>query len=152
MDLQIWNFSFQILQFLRDLFLLDFFILGVMVFQCMVVKSYRLSFNSIKRKKNPWWYFFWGNLDCDIGCTILCEVHLELNIYSFDKRNFGFERLECRFQFFISFLPSFSNRFEYNATILNSPKKMSPWFPKRVSVMCFYWGKVGMVRQGGGFS
>jgi hypothetical protein len=26
---------------------------------------------------------FFGSLDCDIGCTILCKVHFELNIYPF---------------------------------------------------------------------
>jgi hypothetical protein len=34
----------------------------------------------------------WDSLDCDIGCTTLCEVHLELNIYPFDIYIFGFER------------------------------------------------------------
>jgi hypothetical protein len=65
----------------------------------------------------------WDSLDCDIGCTTLCEVHLELNIYPFDIYIFGFERWEHRFQFFVSLLPSFSNRFEYNATIFNSLRK-----------------------------
>ncbi len=52
---------------------------------------------------------------------------------------FGFERLKCRFQFFISFFSSFSNRFEYNATILESQKKKLPlWLPKKSNVVCFY--------------
>jgi len=36
-------------------------------------------------------------LDCDIGCTMYCKVHLGLNIYPFGKCFFGFERLECKF-------------------------------------------------------
>jgi hypothetical protein len=51
------------------------------------------------------------------------DVHLELNIYSFGNFFFGFERLECRFQFFISLLVSFSNIFEYNAIIFDPPRK-----------------------------
>ncbi len=66
---------------------------------------------------------FLGSLDYDIGCAILCKVQLELNIYPFSNFFFGFERLECRVQFFISLLLSFSNKFEYNATILDSLKK-----------------------------
>ncbi len=71
-------------------------------------------------------------MDCDIGCTIFCKVHLELNIYLFGNFFFGFERLECRFQFFISLLLSFSNRFEYNATILDSLKKITTMTSKKV--------------------
>ncbi len=66
---------------------------------------------------------FLGNLDCDIGCTIFCKVHLGLNIYPFGKKKLGFERLYYMCQFFISLLSSFSNGFEYNATILDPPKK-----------------------------
>ncbi len=78
-------------------------------------------------------------MDYDIGCTILCKVHLELNIYPFGNVFFGFEKLECRFQIFILLLPSFSNGFEYNATIFDSLEKKLPlWFPKKSIVMCFY--------------
>jgi hypothetical protein len=89
-----------------------------MVFQYVLVKSYRLSFQLHYKKKihND---KFWGSLDC----TILCKVHLGLNIYFFGNFFCVFERLKCRFQFFISLLPSFSNRFEYNATILDLPIK-----------------------------
>jgi hypothetical protein len=38
------NLKFKILKFLRDFFLFDFFILSVMKLQCVMVKSYRLSF------------------------------------------------------------------------------------------------------------
>jgi len=54
---------------------------------------------------------------------ILCKIHLGLNIYPFDKKKFVFEKLERRFQFFISLFPSFSNIFAYNATIFDSPRK-----------------------------
>jgi hypothetical protein len=37
------KFSFKIKKYLKDFFLLDFFILIVMVLQCVVVKKYRLS-------------------------------------------------------------------------------------------------------------
>jgi hypothetical protein len=80
---------------------------------------------------------FWGSLDCDIGCTILCKVHLEFNIYPFGNFFFGFERLECRFQFFISLSPSFSNRFEYNATILDSLKKTATTISKKIPYSVF---------------
>jgi hypothetical protein len=40
---------------------------------------------------------------------------------------FGFERLECKFQFFISLLSNVSNKFEYNATILDLLRKKLPW-------------------------
>jgi hypothetical protein len=39
MDLMNLKFSFQIFKCFRDFFLLDFFILSVMVFQCVVVKK-----------------------------------------------------------------------------------------------------------------
>ncbi len=44
MDFTIFLFSFNFFKKLKDFFLLDFFILSVMVLQCVVVKSYRLSF------------------------------------------------------------------------------------------------------------
>jgi hypothetical protein len=75
---------------------------------------------------------FWGSLDYDIGCTIFCKVHFELNIYPFNNFSFGFERLECRFQFFISFLPSFLNKFEYNATIFDSLLKIAIVTSKKI--------------------
>jgi hypothetical protein len=83
---------------------------------------------------------FWGSLDYDIGCTIFCKVHLELNIYPFSNFSLGFERLECRFQFFISFLPSFLNKFEYNATILDSLFKITIVTSKKVhySVLIYF--------------
>jgi len=93
-----------------------------MVLHCVVVKIIGLISNSTKRKKSIM-INFWGSLD--IGFTVLCKVHLELNIYPFGNFIFfGFERLECRFQFFISLLPSFSNRFEYNVTIFDSLRKI----------------------------
>jgi hypothetical protein len=47
------KFLFEINNFLRNIFLLDFFILIVMVFQCVVVKKIiSLVFNSSKRKKS----------------------------------------------------------------------------------------------------
>jgi len=121
-NLQILNFHFKLKKFWIFFFLFHFFILSVVVFQCVAVKIISLISNSTKRKKSIMIIFF-GSLDCDIRCTILCEVHFELNIYPFDTYFLGFERLKFRFQFFISLLRSFSNIFEYNATILGSLKK-----------------------------
>jgi len=39
-----FKFSFQIFKIMKKKFLLDTFILSVMILQCVVVKSYRLSF------------------------------------------------------------------------------------------------------------
>jgi hypothetical protein len=44
MDFMNLKFSFEILKFFKDFFLFGFFILSVMVLQCVVVKKYRLSF------------------------------------------------------------------------------------------------------------
>jgi hypothetical protein len=66
---------------------------------------------------------FWGSLDCDLDVPSFLKSTLNSTFILFGKKNFGFERLKCRFQFFISLLPSFSNRFEYNATKLDSFKK-----------------------------
>jgi hypothetical protein len=38
------NLKFEILKLLREFFLLGIFILSVMVFQCVLVTSYRFSF------------------------------------------------------------------------------------------------------------
>ncbi len=44
MDFTNLKFSFEISKKIIDIFLLDFFILSVMVFQCVVVKSCRFNF------------------------------------------------------------------------------------------------------------
>jgi len=44
MDFMNLKFSFEILKNLKEFFLLDFFILIVMVLQCVVVKNCKLSF------------------------------------------------------------------------------------------------------------
>ncbi len=51
-----------------------------MVFQCVVVKCCRPNSNSTRKKIHND-NFLWGSLDYDIECTILCKVHLGLNIY-----------------------------------------------------------------------
>jgi hypothetical protein len=123
MDFTNLKFSFEIFKYLKDFFLFDFFILSVMVLQGVVVKNYRLSFQLHYKKKIHNDSFFRVVWTREIRCTIFYKIHFGLNIYPFSKKKFGFERLECRFQFFISLLPNFSNRFAYNATIFNSPKK-----------------------------
>jgi hypothetical protein len=120
--MEFMNLKFEILKILKDFFLLDSFILSVMVLQCVMVKNYRFSFQFHWKEKSIMMNF-WGCLDCEIRCTILCKVYLELNIYPLVICFFGFERLKCRFQFFIPLLPSFLNKFEHNATILDSLKK-----------------------------
>jgi hypothetical protein len=92
--------------------------------------------NSIKRKQFIMINFS-SSLDYDIGCSMFCKVHFELNIYPFGNFSFGFERLKCMFQIFISFLTSFLNRFEYNAIILDSlTKKLPLWLSKKSIVLC----------------
>jgi hypothetical protein len=44
MEFTNFKFSFQIFKILNFFFLLDTFILSVMILQCVVVKSYMLSF------------------------------------------------------------------------------------------------------------
>ncbi len=44
MDFTNLKFSFEILIFFKDFFLFDFFILSVMVFQCVVLKNRKLNF------------------------------------------------------------------------------------------------------------
>jgi hypothetical protein len=44
MDFANLKFSFEISKKIINIFLLDFFILSVMVFQCVVVKSCRFNF------------------------------------------------------------------------------------------------------------
>jgi hypothetical protein len=82
---------------LKEFFLFDFFILSVMVLQCVLVKSCRFNFQLHKKKKVHNHKFFEVVWTRDIGCIILCKVHLGLNIYPFGNFVFGFERLKCRF-------------------------------------------------------
>jgi hypothetical protein len=47
-----WNLKIWIFKILRNFFLLEFFILSVMALQCVVIKSYRLSFQLHYKKKS----------------------------------------------------------------------------------------------------
>jgi len=49
----------------------------------------------------------WDSLDCDIGCTTLCEVHLELNIYPFDIYILGLKDENIGFNFLFHFCQVF---------------------------------------------
>jgi len=93
---------------------------------------------------------FLGCLNCDIGCTILCNVHLGLNSHPFGIFFLGFQILKCKFLFFISLFPSFSNIFEYNVTIFEShPEKTVTMTSKKVHYSVFLpfkgfiWGNSG---------
>jgi hypothetical protein len=46
MEMEFMNleFSFQIFKILKKKILLDFFIISVMILQCVLIKSYRFSF------------------------------------------------------------------------------------------------------------
>jgi len=113
------KFSFGILQFLKEYFLFDFFILIVMVLQCVVVKSYTFTFQLHYKKKVHNHNFFKIVWTRDIGCTIFCEVHLGLNIYPFSIKNFVFERLKYTFNFSFYFCQVSQINFAYNAIILD---------------------------------
>jgi hypothetical protein len=123
---------------LRHFFLIDFFILSLIVLQYVLVKSYRLSFQLRYKKKI--------HNDKILGVVWIVTLDVPSYVKStldwtffFGKFFCVFERLKCRFQFFKSLLPSFSNRYEYNAIILDLPRKKLPmWLPKKSTIMCFY--------------
>jgi hypothetical protein len=66
---------------------------------------------------------FCGSLDRDLDVPSFVKSTLNSRFILLVNFFLGFERLKCRFQIFISLLPNFSNRFEYNATKFDSLKK-----------------------------
>jgi hypothetical protein len=97
---------------MKDLFLHYFFILSVMILECVVVKSYRdiLQLHQKQKVHNH------NILDYDISYTLCCKVHLWLNINIFWVILLDLGGLQYKFQFIISFLLYFSNACELYAT------------------------------------